>query len=195
MTRTSPTQSYLLRRAATRPGNLVLPLPDNLRGRIADRVLRALLAKGLIEAVEANIRCGEPVWHETDDGHRTTLIATEAGLAAVGIKPRVMGAMANPQREQMARDAAVPALPVAPTTSAPPAVALVARTGTKQAALIALLQRPEGASITEAAAALEWQAHTVRGAISGALKKRLGLTVASEKIDGRGSVYRIAAEG
>jgi hypothetical protein len=37
-----------------------------------------------------------------------------------------------------------------------------------------------------------WQAHSVRGAISGALKKKLGLEVTSEKIDGRGRVYRIA---
>ena len=69
------------------------------------------------------------------------------------------------------------------------------RAGTKQAALIALLQRPEGASVAEAAAMLSWQPHTVRGAISGALKKRLGLTIAAERIDGRGTVYRIATEG
>jgi hypothetical protein len=59
--------------------------------------------------------------------------------------------------------------------------------------LIALLQRPEGASVAEAAAALSWQPHTVRGAISGALKKRLRLVIAAEKIDGRGTVYRIPA--
>ncbi|SIR08914.1 Protein of unknown function [Paracoccus thiocyanatus] len=187
MTRPSSTQAFLLRRAATRPGNLVLPLPDNLHGSIADRVLRALLAKGLIEEVEANTRRREPIWRETGAGHGTTLIATEAGLAAVGIEPLVAGAIANARQGRMARDAAVPV--------APPAVASSARTGTKQAALIALLQRPEGASITEAAGALEWQGHTVRGAISGVLKKRLGLIVNSEKIDGRGTVYRIATGG
>ena len=54
---------------------------------------------------------------------------------------------------------------------------------------------PMGASVAEAAAMLSWQPHTVRGAISGALKKRLGLTIAAERIDGRGTVYRIATEG
>ena len=65
------------------------------------------------------------------------------------------------------------------------------REGTRQAALIAMLRSPDGATVDEIAAAMEWRAHTVRGAISGALKKRHGLTVTSEKVDGRGRVYRI----
>jgi hypothetical protein len=36
-----------------------------------------------------------------------------------------------------------------------------------------------------------WLSHTVRGAIAGALKKKLGLNVTSEKVEGRGRVYRI----
>lgn len=55
-----------------------------------------------------------------------------------------------------------------------------------------MLRRPEGASIGEAAEALDWHAHTVRGAVAGALKKKMGLTVEAEKVDGRGTVYRIA---
>ncbi len=66
------------------------------------------------------------------------------------------------------------------------------RTGTKQTQLIALLKTPTGASLDEIVAATGWQAHTVRGAISGTLKKKLGLAVVSEKIEGRGRVYRIA---
>ena len=49
----------------------------------------------------------------------------------------------------------------------------------------------EGASIDEIVKALDWQPHTVRGAIAGALKKKLGLNVTSEKVEGRGRVYRI----
>ena len=48
-----------------------------------------------------------------------------------------------------------------------------------------------GATIDEIVAALDWQAHTARGAMSGALKKKLGLTITSEKIEGRGRAYRI----
>jgi hypothetical protein len=55
-----------------------------------------------------------------------------------------------------------------------------------------MLKRPEGATIEQIVAATGWQPHTVRGAFAGALKKRLGITVNSEKVDGRGRVYRIA---
>ena len=67
------------------------------------------------------------------------------------------------------------------------------RANSKQAQLIKMLERPDGATIDEIAKKLEWQSHTVRGAIAGALKKRLKLKVESEKIEGRGRVYRIAA--
>lgn len=49
--------------------------------------------------------------------------------------------------------------------------------------LTALLARPEGASLAEMMALTDWQAHSVRGVLAGALKRR-GLTIASEKIDG-----------
>ena len=68
-----------------------------------------------------------------------------------------------------------------------------ARTDSKQFKLIALLKRPEGATIAEVVEALQWQAHTVRGAIAGALKKKLGLKVESEKDPERGRVYRLAS--
>ena len=63
--------------------------------------------------------------------------------------------------------------------------------GAKQQALLALLERKTGATIAELAEATGWQPHTVRGAIAGVLKKRLGLNVTSEKIEGRGRVYKI----
>jgi hypothetical protein len=68
-----------------------------------------------------------------------------------------------------------------------------ARRGTKQATLIEMLERPEGATIEQLSAKTGWQAHSVRGAISGTLKKKLGLSVTSEKVERRGRVYRIAS--
>jgi hypothetical protein len=59
--------------------------------------------------------------------------------------------------------------------------------------VVALLRRPEGATIEAMIAATGWQAHTVRGAMSGALKKKAGLTIISEKADGV-RTYRIAGE-
>jgi uncharacterized protein DUF3489 len=61
----------------------------------------------------------------------------------------------------------------------------------KQDEVIAMLRRPEGATIDEVASATGWQRHTVRGVFSGTLKKKLGLTLASAKEE-RGRVYRIA---
>ena len=61
----------------------------------------------------------------------------------------------------------------------------------KIATLVDLMRRPEGAEIEEMMAATGWQAHSVRGAISGSVKKALGLEVTSIKeVDVR--VYRIA---
>ena len=62
---------------------------------------------------------------------------------------------------------------------------------TKQDVVIAMLRQPEGATVDEVASVTGWQRHTVRGVFSGALKKKLGLTLASAKEE-RGRVYRIA---
>ena len=72
------------------------------------------------------------------------------------------------------------------------------RAGTKQALLIDLLRRPEGATVDQIAEITGWQHHTIRGAISGALKKKLGLAVSAERVRHTGpnakggtTVYRI----
>ena len=66
-----------------------------------------------------------------------------------------------------------------------------AKHASKQDAVIAMLRRPEGATVDEVASATGWQRHTVRGVFSGTLKKKLGLSIASAKEE-RGRVYRIA---
>jgi hypothetical protein len=68
-----------------------------------------------------------------------------------------------------------------------------AKRPSKQDAVIAMLRRPEGATVDEVASATGWQRHTVRGIFSGTLKKKLRLTLASAKEE-RGRVYRIAAQ-
>ena len=67
------------------------------------------------------------------------------------------------------------------------------REGTKQAVLIELLKRPEGATLPQMTEATGWQVHTVRGAMAGALKKKLGLEITSEKQTGTDRIYRITA--
>jgi hypothetical protein len=156
-----------------------MPLPKGLHGAAAKKAVGKMIERGLLEEVDADLRREEPLWRETGDGHGTTLIATAAGLDAIGIEPVVAQAMAG-LREPRPE----------PETST-----VAVRKGTKQAELIALLQAPDGASIAEITAVTGWQAHSVRGAISGQLKKKLGLTVTSEKVDGRGRVYKIDPVG
>jgi hypothetical protein len=185
MTQLSDTQAIILSAAAQRPERIALPLPESLRGGAAAKVVAMMIAKGLLQEVEVNARRGEPVWRETGDGHGTTLIATDAGLAAIGIEPDEAETAPANATEALAEDPATSAPSEAAQSTRPP------RAGTKQAALIAMLRAPEGATIEEITIATGWQAHTVRGAIAGALKKKLGLDVISEKVEGRGRVYRI----
>ncbi|MGY6633123.1 MAG: DUF3489 domain-containing protein [Alkalilacustris sp.] len=189
MPKLTDTQSLILSRAATRPGNLAMPLPEGLHGAAAQKAVIAMITRGWLEEVDADLRRGEPLWRETGDGHGTTLIATEAGLEAIGIEPVAASAVASARKAKPQPDAD-PA-PTTGETDAPKPVTI--RAGTKQAQIIALLQRPEGASIAEIIEATSWQAHTARGAISGALKKKLGLPVTAEKVEGRGTVYKLTA--
>jgi hypothetical protein len=92
----------------------------------------------------------------------------------------------------MSRKKSVP-VETAATTATTRKQASAAKPKTKLARLETLLRRPDGATIEQISKSLDWQAHSVRGAMSGALKKKQGLTIASEKADGGRRVYRITA--
>ncbi|MGF6862691.1 hypothetical protein ABIE69_003281 [Rhodobacteraceae bacterium MBR-64] len=189
MTKISDTQAIILSSAAQRDNRITLPLPDSLRGGAAAKVVGAMLAKGFLQEVDADIRKGEPVWRETGDGHGVTLVATDAGLVAIGIEPEDADTAPAGANEAPIEEPAT-------DTPAETECALKTRTpreGTKQATLIAMLRAPDGATIEEIMAATGWQSHTVRGAMAGALKKKLGLEVTSEKVEDRGRVYKLPA--
>ena len=178
MTKLTETQTLVLNAGAQRPENIALPLPKGLAGAAAKMAVSKMIEHGWLQEVDANLRRNEPLWRETGDGHGTTLVVTDAGLLAIGIDPVVVKTVVA-IREQAAKAA----------TPKPP----TQRAGTKQAQIIAMLQRPEGATIAEIVEATSWQAHTARGTISGALKKKLGLRIAAEKVEGRGRVYKLPA--
>jgi hypothetical protein len=178
MTKLTETQTIILSAGAKRPDNIALPLPKGLAGAAAKMAVTKMIEHGWLQEVDANLRRGEPLWRETGDGHGTTLVVTDAGLLAIGIEPVVVKTVVA-IREQASKAA----------TPKPP----TQRAGTKQAQIIAMLQRPEGATIAEIVEATSWQAHTARGTISGALKKKLGLRIAAEKVEGRGRVYKLPA--
>jgi hypothetical protein len=171
LTKLTDTQTIILSAGAQRPDNIALPLPKGLHGAAAKMAVTKMIAHGWLQEVDANLRRCELLWRETGDGHGNTLVVTDAGLLAIGIQPRGSS-------------------PVATDTSGPKA--RTPRTGTKQAAMIDMLSRPEGATVEELSVVTQWMGHTVRGAISGTLKKRLGLVITSSKDDRRGRVYRLA---
>ncbi|MGV8822724.1 DUF3489 domain-containing protein [Methylibium petroleiphilum] len=105
---------------------------------------------------------------------KTPARSPKAAARSRGSKPAARPAAKAPAR----RKAAAPA---------PAAVA----TGSKQSQLIALLRSAPGATLPQMTELTGWQPHTVRGTISGVLRKKLGLSVACEASESGVRVYRI----
>jgi Protein of unknown function (DUF3489) len=171
----SPSQRTILAAAAEREGGAVLPV-TGLKGGAIRIVLQSLVRRGLIE--------------EATPGEAKSLRITTAGHAVLGLHGHAAaGESRGPDEPAPERRAKAQARAKEPGLER---AVHSPRENTKQAMLIGMLRRSEGATIAEIMAATGWQAHTVRGAIAGALKRRLGLEVTSDKVEGRGRVYRIA---
>jgi hypothetical protein len=192
MLQLSDSQLIVLTTACQREDRCVFPVTTKLKGNAAGNVLKSLLKKDLIKEVRA--KRDDTVWRHDEERGRMTLVATTAAFAALGIDPRDEAEDGESDAAEEA-PASVEAKPNARLKSSKTEEPKVLRKDSKQARLIAMLGRVKGASIDEVVEALKWQPHTVRGAIAGALKKKLGLDVTSEKDDKRGRVYRIANAG
>jgi hypothetical protein len=166
------TQAVILSAACARPDAMVFPVTTRLKGGAVGNVCKSLLKRGLIEEIPASDQT--TVWWHDEERGPMTLRVTALAYATLGITD-------DPEEQTNSQQAAEPAPQPARR-----------RSGTKQEALIAMLRAEGGATIDEIVAALEWQPHTARGAMSGALKKKLGLTITSEKVEGRGRAYKIA---
>ncbi len=232
MTKLSDTQLVILGAAAQRADLSVLPLPDSLKlkGGALAKVMDALRNRGLIRVIGAD---GDPervvitsegmaaigLEPEDDEGPAAAVELGAAPTSAESDAPAVEA----PAPAAEADGAATPAktkpakakgkaktIKAAPAASEPKAVTEAApitkptpRAGTKQALMIDMLKRPEGATVEQIAAATGWQHHTIRGAIRGTLKKKLGLTVEAIRIrevgpnkagaKGSSTVYRIVS--
>jgi hypothetical protein len=217
MTKLSDTQAVILSAASQRDDGAVLPLPETLRikGGAVAKVLGSLKAKGLIDHQGAPRGDDPPpvritraglaaIGVEPDDGEtgpaEADTAATSADAASASDTPAATAEgddEAAPRKRGPKAKAAKPAKSAKGASSDKP----TPRSGTKQAQMIELLKRPEGATVEQIAAATGWQHHTIRGAISGALKKKLGLNVEAtrtrevgpNKVGAKGSstVYRI----
>jgi Protein of unknown function (DUF3489) len=202
-------QRVILSAAGARESGLVLPLPKSLakkRTTLASD-LRGLLAKEL--TWERSALPGEEPWSTSEAGERTSLVITDAGLAAVGLtgsegvnlnaaariqpKPSKVAKVAKTVARPKSVAKAQPRKAAGITTAKQPAAKAPART-TKLDLMVGALRSHKGATIDELMTLTGWQAHSVRGAISGALKKKLGLKVLSEAVEGKSRTYRIEGQ-
>lgn len=163
----SDAQAFILSTACAREGGAIFPVTASLKGGAVGNVCKSLLKQGLIEEIAATDL--NTVWRHDEERGPITLRATPLAYSTLGITDEQSGT------------------PPAET----PTSAVQRRKGTKQETLIEMLRAEGGATIDEIVAATDWQPHTVRGAMSGALKKKLGLHVTSEKVENRGRVYSL----
>jgi len=173
MTTTIPltnTQRQVLEQAVDQPDGRITWFPDNVKGGARKKVIEGLWKKALITDIG-------PDWFIAPEGY-DALGRVPVALPTTHPDPEVEAALVATEAQWVAEKQATTAKPRS-------------RESSKQATVIAMLKRPEGATIARICAFSGWLAHTVRGTFAGAFKKKLGLTITSEKTDGGQRVYRV----
>lgn len=200
MTKVNDTQRTILAAAGGRASGLVLPLPKSLKLSVAKAapILQLMIDAGLL--AERPALDGQAAWRTDQQLGKLTLLVTTEGLSAVGIASESMDAAdrdtKRPARNARQKSSTAVAAATVQGLSAKPSRSTTAKPrtnpDTKLGTLIKALRSKKGATIKDLTDLTGWQAHSVRGAISGALKKKQGLDVTSEIIGPRGRIYRIA---
>ncbi len=169
----NPHQRAILEHAVRGSGGKVVWLPEHIKGGARIKVLQGLVKRALIAPDGDG-------WLVTAEGFRA-LSDPQPTPASAALEPPAPAVTApvSPCDEEDSANLASRSKRTRPNS--------------KQAMMITLLKRPEGATLHQIIEATNWQPHTVRGALAGALKKRLGLPVTSSKEPGGQRVYRIEA--
>ena len=167
----TPHQQAILARAVQDSAGKIVWFPEHIKGGARAKVLEGLFKRALITPVGDD-------WVVAAEGYEAL------DLPRPGALPPTI-TLDDPELE--ADVASAEASLQQPAKGKP----VRTRADSKQALVIGLLQRPEGATIAQIMEATGWQQHTVRGTLAGTLKKRLGLTITSAKDAGGKRVYRI----
>lgn len=197
----TPAQHAILAKAINTSGGKIDWFPDNIKGGARKKVLDGLFNRALITpdgegwcvAAEGYDALGMKRPH-IDAKHTSKFEAKlDAIIANAEAAQDAPDATAAPQTTDAELEADVAACEAewaknAATAQDKPRT----RDNSKQAEVIRMLQRLEGATIGQICTATGWQPHTVRGTFAGAFKKKLGLTIVSDKPQGGERVYRIA---
>jgi hypothetical protein len=201
----SDTQLLILSSASQRADHAAV-LPANLKGSAAKKVVDRLLNEKLLQELRA--KDDMPVWRRGDDNRPYSLRITKTGLRATEVEDiaeTLDNSAATDRNEGAAADVSTAAKSSkrpsrakrsdAKKTAAVSAKAAKAssdriKPDSKQDKIVALLQRPEGATLDALVKETQWQKHSVRGFLAGTVRKKLKLSLVSEKIDGV-RIYRV----
>lgn len=159
--------------------------PDNLKGGARKKVLDGLFNRALITTDGTD-------WFVAVEGYDALGVARPAPMFARQDAPETDTAPLASDPEMEADVAACEAEWAKSNAQEQALSKPRTRENSKQAEVIRMLQRPEGATIGQICLATGWLDKTVRGTFAGAFKKKLGLTIVSDKPEGGERVYRIA---
>jgi hypothetical protein len=163
MTKLTDTQLIVLTAAAGRDDGSILPLPDSIRGGAVNKVVDALIARGLAARIEDERIAVDDLIRITRAGLVAINVDPDDGIqAATDANDGEAGAVAAPEPEVATTgpDGAAQAATVTDESARKPKRApRRKREGTKQATLIDMLRRKQGATIAQIAEATGWQNH------------------------------------